>query len=187
MKTIYILLTRTDTVFSKVITRFSHEPFAHTSLLFDENFASGYSFSRKKLNNPFIGGLVCEDYPKWTGAFPNTFCRVYKLHTTDEKFEHLQQILEKWFAQQDIYGYNLRGVVGRLFNIDLEPKNKFFCTQFISTVLMEADILHFDTPPIQVIVRDFKNHPDLTLIYEGYLTSLLQEGIQDVVPLAASY
>lgn len=177
MKTIYIMLTKTDSVFCHLINQYTHEPYAHVSLLFSDDFTYGYSFSRKKIRNPFIGGFMREDYLKWVVAFPNTQCQMYQLNVSDAHYEKLIQILSRFCLEQEKYKYNILGVIGRLFNLKIEPKYSYFCSQFVSYILSEAGILKFDQEPILTTAKDFRTHPNLELIYEGFLTDLLANPI----------
>lgn len=173
MKTIYIMLTSTDSVFCHLIKHYTHEPYAHVSLLFSQDFNYGYSFSRKKISNPFIGGFMREDYVKWIAAFPGTQCQIYQLNISNPQYEKLTSLLSQFCMEQEKYKYNILGVVGRLFNLKIEPNYSYFCSQFVSYILSEAGILKFEQEPILTSAKDFRIHPDLQLIYEGYLNQLL--------------
>lgn len=173
MKTIYIMLSKTESVFCSLITSYTHEPYAHVSLLFDDDFSNGYSFSRKKIRNPFIGGFMNENYPRWVAAFPKTECLMYTLDVTDESYHLLKQQIEDFKSEQKKYKYNTLGVISYMFNVKLHPKNSYFCSHFVSYILREAKALYFDKDPFFTTAGDFRRHPDLHLIYEGYLNKLV--------------
>ncbi|MEF9959720.1 MAG: hypothetical protein RR448_00785 [Niameybacter sp.] len=175
MKTIYIMLTKTESVFCYLIKRYTHEPYAHVSLLFNDDFTCGYSFSRKKVRNPFIGGFKEEDYVKWVAAFPKTECQMYELTISDTQYTKLLDVLSPFLNEPTKYKYNILGVIGRLFHIKIEPKHSYFCSQFVSYILSKADIIHFDKKPILTTAKDFRTHSDLNLIYEGFLNALLDD------------
>lgn len=173
MKTIYIMLTKTESVFCSLITSYTREPYAHVSLLFTDDFSNGYSFSRKKIHNPFIGGFMNEDYTRWVHAFPRTECLMYTLEVSDESYQSLGKQIESFMAEQDKYTYNTLGVIGYLFNTKIQPKNSYFCSHFVSYILREAGALYFDKDPFFTLAGDFRKHPDLKLIYEGPLNQLV--------------
>lgn len=60
-KNIYVLLTDTGTMFTKLIKRITAAPYNHASLALDENLNEVFSFGRKCANNPWVGGFVEED------------------------------------------------------------------------------------------------------------------------------
>lgn len=175
MKTIYIMLTSTNSVFCHLIKYYTKEPYAHVSLLLSHDFNYGYSFSRKKIHNPFIGGFMREDYVKWVGAFPKTQCQIYQCHISDLQYQKLTTLLSKFCREQEKYKYNIAGVIGRLFNLKIEPDDHYFCSQFVSYILSASNILKFEQEPILTTAKDFRTHPDLQLIYEGYLNDFLSD------------
>lgn len=61
IKTIYVLLTDTGTLFTKIIRCFTNAPYNHVSIVLDEELNEIYSFGRKNLRNPFFGGFIRED------------------------------------------------------------------------------------------------------------------------------
>ncbi|MGL4344854.1 MAG: hypothetical protein ACRCTE_06640 [Cellulosilyticaceae bacterium] len=173
MKKIYIMLSKTNTVFCSLIQTYTKEPYAHVSLLFSDDYLFGYSFSRKKVNNPFFGGLMKEDYFKWVAAFPETECLMYELTVSSQQYASLYSLTQSFYAEKEKYKYHLLGVIGHLFNIKISMENRYFCSQFVATLLGQTGILSFDKDPLFITAADFKAKPELTLIYEGNLMELL--------------
>lgn len=56
-KKIYLLLTDTGTLFSKLIKCYTKKPYNHASIAFDGELSTVYSFGRKKPKNPFCADL----------------------------------------------------------------------------------------------------------------------------------
>lgn len=173
MKTLYIMLTKNQTVFCKLITSYTKQPFAHVSLLFDSSFVEGYSFARKNIDNPFIGGFKKENYPLWVAKFPSTYCRIYTLEVEDSVYTNLLDHIHTLQLNKEDYTYNIAGVVGRCFKLRIKPKNSYFCSQFVSYMLITHGALAFDKDPICITAGDFMTHPALNFVYEGYLNKLI--------------
>lgn len=173
MREIHILLTHTHTYFSRMITCYTKEPYAHASIVMNARCDIGYSFGRKWLRNPFIGGFNIEKYLDWVLIFPNTQCCLYSLQVTDEQYEQLELKLANMVKHKSKYKYNLLGVLGRCLDIKIKRNNTYFCTQFVATLLEELNILKFKKEPICVTARDFQEHGDLTKSYEGYLKDIV--------------
>lgn len=57
---IYIVLTYTGTILSKIIRIYTRAEFCHVSLSLDKRLNKMYSFGRLNPYNPFIGGFVHE-------------------------------------------------------------------------------------------------------------------------------
>ena len=175
MKKIYIMLSKTNTILCSLIQSYTKEPYAHVSLLFDDNFLFGYSFSRKKVHNPFLGGFMKEDYIKWVAAFPETECLIYQLKIKDTQWNHIHQKVLSFYAHKEKYRYNRLGLLTYMMGIHIKPKDRYFCSQFVSYILQDANALSFNKAPEFTTAKDFKNHPALSLIYEGNLKALLHE------------
>jgi len=74
-KKIYIVLTYTGTILSKVIRVYTRAEYCHVSLSLDKRLRKMYSFGRLNPYNPFIGGFVHE------GINVGTFKRFKKKKT----------------------------------------------------------------------------------------------------------
>ena len=59
-KKVYILLTDTGTLFTRVIRLYTKADYNHVCIGFDRSLEILYSFGRKNPSNPFIAGFVNE-------------------------------------------------------------------------------------------------------------------------------
>lgn len=80
MKKIYIILTYTGTVLSRIIKCYTKDEFSHVSIALDKDLRQMYSFGRLNPYNPFKGGFVHEGINIGTfKRFKNTRARIYSL------------------------------------------------------------------------------------------------------------
>lgn len=170
MKKIYIMLSYTGTAPSKVIKLFSREKYSHVSIGLDSELKELYSFARKKVNNPFIGGFIKEDikdgiYKK----FENTKCYIYAIEVTDEQYEAIRNIIKGFEIKKHNLHYNMIGLLGVLVNVPIERTNHYFCSQFVSEVLLKSGVLDFNIPPALVQPTHFYNMENKDVIYTGLL------------------
>ncbi len=180
MPNIYILLTKTSSTLSRVIACHTKEDYVHASIIMSKHLEHGYSFSRRKITNPLIGGFVQEDYPQWVDYFKEVQCCIYELEVTDEQYLEVKQLIQGFLLEQRKYKYHFLGVLAQGLNIDYERKNRFFCTQFVAHVLKETGVLNLNKHPIHVRSDDFRNHDQLKLVYEGPLEPALYEVIDEL-------
>lgn len=167
---IYILLTYSGSVLSKVINRYTGEPYSHVSIAFDEELNELYSFGRLRPSNPIFAGFVREDVVNGTYArFPNTTCAIYSLEISELQYRKLKKELRKFQIDGDKYGYNLIGLVGVMVNYPIERKYNYFCSQFVSSLLNNSGIKLIDKQAALTSPRDFRECNELNLIYEGNL------------------
>ena len=66
MKKIYIILTHTGTILSKIIKYYTGDEFSHVSIALDSQLRKIYSFGRLNPYNPIKGGFVHESVDKGT-------------------------------------------------------------------------------------------------------------------------
>ena len=79
MKSIFILLTKSDTYVSRIIRLVTADTYTHASISFDESLQPLYSFSRKYVNKPLPAGLQTESLT--TGFFEKFYSFVHRFCT----------------------------------------------------------------------------------------------------------
>ena len=96
MKKIYIVLTHTGTILSKIIKYWTKDEFSHVSIALDEDLKEMYSFGRLHPYNPIIGGFVHEKINKGTfKRFYKTKASIYSIEVEDNQFNNLKNIAFK--------------------------------------------------------------------------------------------
>lgn len=169
-RNVYILLTDTGTLFTKLIKSFTGAPYNHASLALDLDLHRAYSFGRKSLSNPLAAGFVEEDI--YGGIFrrhPDTRCVLLRLSATEEQYKHAGTVLEGFGRAGERCKYNLIGLLGIALNIRIEPRDRYFCSQFVAEALERSGFGLFEKPPALVAPHDFLLHPGLDKIFEGPL------------------
>lgn len=168
---VYLLLTDTGTLFTKMIKLYTKKPYNHASIVFDEHFTEVYSFGRKTPGNPFVGGFVNEDVRH--GLFVNARCAIYSFYVTDEQIFNMRSFISKIEMEEHLYRYNLLGLFSFILNKPLYRKNAYFCSEFVARVLNEGNMTRFQKPFSLVSPHDLQTIDNLKLEYEGLLSNLL--------------
>ena len=167
---IYVVLTDTGTLFTRLIKAYTRAPYNHASLALDNQLEEMFSFGRLKPNNPLRAGLVKEDvYSGVYSHFPATRCLVLKMKVSQEQKTELKHILYRYYAKREQYTYNLLGLLCIMMRIHYSSPNAYFCSEFVAGVLREAGISLWELPNSQITPHHFSQHPDLELVYEGML------------------
>lgn len=180
--TIYILLTHSGTLPSRFIKMYTREPYSHVSIALDLDLRELYSFGRLKPSNPIIGGFVREDIHFGTfGRFPNTQCALYSLTVNGYQYYSLRRELNKFLMDERRYGYNFLGLLGMVLRIPIQRTHKYFCSQFVATLLKESGIDFFQKPPALVSPMDFRKCKALNLVYEGKLKAYSLSSVEDIL------
>ena len=145
---IYLVFTRTGTWVSRLIHVFSEIKYAHSSLSFDNNFTKMYSFGRIKPENPFSGGFVEENlYDGVYKKFSNCECLIYKVRVTEEQYLFLQEQVDVFLREKEKYRYNFIGLFGVLLNVPIKRNRHYFCSQFVSEILIKSNIFSSEKTP----------------------------------------
>ncbi|WP_449538923.1 hypothetical protein [Ferdinandcohnia sp. Marseille-Q9671] len=172
---VYIILTDTGTLFTKIIKKFTKQPLNHASISFTKDLETTYSFGRKRANNPFIGGFVKENMNG--ELFQSATCAIYSLSVSDSEYKKMREFVQYFEKHKCDYKYNFIGLFGVLVNKKIIRKKAFFCSEFVATILNRGGINITCKHPSLVKPIDLVDCKDLVLLYEGTLHSfLLQHG-----------
>ena len=183
-KTVYVLLTDTGTLFTKLIKRFTNAPYNHVSIVFDEKLNEIYSFGRKFPRNPLIAGFIREDvYFGTYRYFYNTRCQLLKIDVLSKEYFRIRNAIQNFINNKDLYSYNLLGLIGVVIRHPINQINKYFCSQFVAEVFEKSGLNLWNLPPALVTPNDFFMHPRFELVYEGRLYDyplLNEEPLSDI-------
>ena len=166
---IYIVLTRTNTMFSRLIQFAKNDDYTHAAISFDKTLDQMYSFGRKNVRNPFIGRFNQESLDKG----------VYKLHkvlpgaivefeVSKAQYECARKLINHFVENSEIYKYNYIGLIKSVFNMSGCYDHRFLCSEFTYHILKESGVV--DLKISRNLVRP-QNLYELhgRLIYQGDL------------------
>jgi len=170
MNEIYVLLTNTGTKFTRLIQAFTDAPYNHASLAFDPELKELYSFGRKRPTNPWFAGFIKENVYEGTySRFPDTRCALLRLKVSARQRAAILQTVRRFQEQKDQYRYNLIGLLGVVFQVEMAPRNSYFCSQFVAEVLRNTGNPLWSRPSALVTPHDFLLHPAFERVYDGLL------------------
>lgn len=192
-KYVYIVLSRNNTFVGTVIrkraelkfwNRYMGDGYSHASLSLDDKLDNMMSFARKKVNNPFISGLIKEDIR--LGVFARSGEKsqiaVIKMEVSESQYEAIKKIMSEYWIRKDDYKYNFPALFTMLlYGKGLEVKYRYFCSQWVAEVLDKSDIYHFEKrKTCDVRPFDFYDVFKKCIVYEGmtsqYLKHISREG-----------
>lgn len=169
---VYILLTQTTSVLTKMIKFWTKKPYNHASLAFDERLEYTYSFGRVNPNDPLIGGFSHERLD--AGVFKDAQCQLLSIDVTPEQYRKMRQRVAHMEDNQLKYKYNFIGLFGARFDFEINRKHAYFCSQFVSKVLQEVGLFPEDFPARLVHPSDLVKHINLKVEYQGLLSEYLE-------------
>ena len=156
MKPIYIFLTRSRSLPSRLIALFTGDRYTHASLAFDGELTSLYSFARRYPSLPLPAGLVVEHLDR---GFYRTQrgipCAILRLRVPEAVYRSVRLRVMNMLRRSGEYRYSVLGLILCRHGIPAERKNRYFCSQFVAKVLSDAGALRLPKPPSLMRPADF--------------------------------
>lgn len=171
-QSVYILLTRTSSILSRIIGWLTRAAYTHAALSLDDEFEEMYSFTRLDPRYILPAGFAREDLRRGLyRARKDPPCRVYRFRVTEEEFEEIRERVRTMFRERARYHYNYLGVAANYFGRSHSTPQRFFCSEFVATMVSlgnpEAVICPSRTRPM-----DFTEMAGLELVFEGTVGKL---------------
>ena len=148
MKTISILLTSYTDIFSQIVNLFSNG-YSHSSISIDESENIFYSFNRK--------GFAIEKPKKYKPKTRKNKYAYIRIQVPDNKYLLIQQEIDNFLKNKNNYKYAKIGVWLCLFHIPFKFNNKYFCSQFIASLLTKTEIIKLSKKETLYKPCDFLN------------------------------
>lgn len=169
---LYIVLTRTNTVLSRIIQWIKNDEYTHAAIALDMGLNSMYSFGRKHTYNPFIGRFRKETFDQ--GAYK--LCKtlpgaIMEIEVSKEQYEKVKALLGDFIANEDLYKYNYIGLFHGLFEREAYDDHRFLCSEFVYYLLKESNIVDFKIPRNLVRPQNFLRIQG-KIIYQGDLKAV---------------
>lgn len=156
---LYIILSKTGSPASEVISLFTHKDFNHISLSFDRNLETMVSYNggghlqEPGLNSENLNSLQQKE---------DSHVLVYSLKATKEQQYNILSKINKINNEGSAYN-----VVGLVTSHSIRP-NMMFCSQFVYSMFQDTGLNFFDAPHGQVKPTDFIEKDDQQLLTFEY-------------------
>lgn len=173
MKSIYIFLSRTQSIVSRTVHLFTDAQYTHVAIAFDRDFVYLYSSARKNGVTMFPAGPCLEHLDR--GLYTRvgkTPCAIYELRVCDEAYERAKKEAEWFIRNQGMYKFNILGIVLCKFGIGLNRKNKFFCSQFVAEILLKGNCALLPKRACLMRPVDYIDIPHIKKLFEGDIGDL---------------
>jgi hypothetical protein len=167
MKYIYLVFSKTGTWLSRSISVITKCDYTHVALSFDENFDNMYTFGRLNPKNPFLGGFTTESLYSGVYKSSKVKCLIYKIPVTNNQLNLLKKELNQYLNSDTKYGYNFIGLFGVLVDKPIKRHDRYFCSQFVTTLLEKSTI--WQSPKGADLTRpmDLKTITNKKVVYQG--------------------
>jgi Orthopoxvirus protein of unknown function (DUF830). len=172
-KTVYILLTRTDTLFSRFIANITGNEYTHAALSLDYELTQLYSFGRLYAYIPWIGCFKREETAAGVyKRFPDSPCALFELKVNELSYDAINARICEIARESSRYRYNVIGLFGNYINKPIRRERRYFCSEFVADTLIRGDALRLRRDPALIRPSDFMEMVEFKRIYSGTLESL---------------
>ncbi|MDE6600500.1 MAG: hypothetical protein K2K34_10535 [Oscillospiraceae bacterium] len=188
---LYLVLTRTGTLPSKIIGFVTGKRYTHVSIASDEMLTEMYSFCRDKKEAPLPAGFNREDlFTEVFGACKTIPGEVYRLPVTDEQLERYKDVIRHFILNRGSYSYDVGALLPMALHIPYKLRNRFVCSVWVGFVLGKSGVKHnIDKQPSLIEPEDFRSIEGAELVYRGDLKKYrdyITEKNGGTVPLCGS-
>ncbi len=144
---LYIILTRPNTIVSKLIHLIKKDEYTHAAISFDKDLYNMYSFGRKYVFIPFIGRFKRENINEGIYKLHNNLPGiVMEIEVTKKQYRKARSLLNSFILNNNLYKYNYLGLLDGLLNKPASHENRFLCSEFVYHLLKESGIIDLDLP-----------------------------------------
>ena len=172
-RTVYLLLTRSETYFSRLIHLFTQGEFTHASIGLEGPTGAFYSFARKYPRLPFPGGLIREQVDRgFFSLHPHIPCCLYALTVSEDTYQSICRRVRMMYENRERYHYNMLGAMASYFKLPLVRRNHKFCSEFVAEVLYESGAVELERDPALTHPMDFCRIQGLRPILRGEVGSM---------------
>ncbi len=169
-KNIYIVISQTGTVLSRLLKLITKADYNHVSLGLTDDLEKMYSFGRLHPYNPIWGGFVIESPHSGTfKRFHNTKVIVLSLEVDGFTYRNIAETIKTIKSNPKNYHYNYFGLFLGAFKLTHKRANTYYCSEFVKDILVKNNIEGSEqlAPIVQPI--HFLDIPNTDMIYRGKL------------------
>lgn len=168
MKQVYVLVSKTATVTSKLVHTFTHGTYTHSSIAITPETDKFYSYARRRLYNFLVGGIINENIHTFVFArFPESDCALFEIDVSDEDYDRIKAQIDLCLENYDKATYSFLGAAAMRMGIVWRREIKFTCSQFVAVCLSRADGIKLPKDPYLMCPHDFPNIEGIRKIYDG--------------------
>lgn len=160
MRYLYVMVSRTDTGFARLIRRFTGCYYNHAAISFDCDLRQLYSFARRAYDLPLSACLTRESPLMYTRGQGDAQIVLYRLPVPDERFIAARRTVQMMLRDGG-YIYNVWSVFTYPLTRGLPAYKAQTCSEFTAGILRIAG-LRLERP-------DCRYHPeDFTTCWRGW-------------------
>lgn len=164
-KSIYVMISRTQTGFARLIRRFGKLRYNHAAIVLDEDFDHIYAIARPKHTGLLLAGIVRESLDRYVLKknydVPIT---VFEFRVSEEEYGRVSEFIKQGLYNPK-YLYNMYSVFTTPITGGFAVNKSFSCIEFVSYIL--KDLGYIDGKPCKYRPDDFLEIFKDRIVYQG--------------------
>ena len=130
-KPVFVVLTYTHSTMAKMIKAVTDGTYSHASIALDTNLKNMCSFNRQ--------GFVDEDIRGEGFSHDAAQYCLYMYLASNDEYNTISEIIDQFRNQRDKFKYSTKGLINYLVNKETTSTEEWFCSEFVSYLLHEAN------------------------------------------------
>ena len=145
-KSIYIIISRTNTKMGKFIRTVTQYDYNHVSLSLNDTLTPMYSFARYHQDKPFTGGFVEESWLRYLLKDKDIELIIFDIEIEKSVYEKSVELLNRFIASKEEHRYNFVEAIRSYFPLNQKVEGtNHTCLSFVVAVLNELGVLEKET------------------------------------------
>lgn len=141
MKSIFVVVSKTQTKFGKVIRTVAKQNYNHAAISLDKEFTKLYAFARPSHHSVLLARLVQENAFRYTlGKNKYVPVAVFEVPVSDEEYEWIKSTIAK-ISRDSHYIYNYMSIVTYPLLRGIKQRKAFTCVEFVAYLLQHVGYL----------------------------------------------
>ena len=110
--------------------------------------------------------------------FIDSECLIYKVKVSEIEFNSMKKEVNRFLDEKYKYKYNFIGLFAILANIPIKRKTHYFCSEFVSEILINCNLYESNKIPSLIKTNDLLEIRNKEIIYEGCINNYyVSEGL----------
>ena len=172
---VFIFLSYTGTNMAKLKKAFTHDPYAHSSLSFDTELNHMISFNRDGM----VDENIFESVYKKNAS--NIRYSLYVYMATADEYEAMREFVNTLLEKRSKLKYNMLGLTNFIFGRGSEREDKFFCSEFVASVISAGNNKVVKTRPYMTSPYMLAKNKNFVFIKTGILKNYDSKIVDKIV------
>ena len=180
-KPVFIFLSFTNTPFGKAIRSFTGQEFSHASLSMDTTLKNMVSFGTK--HDGRLGFIQDESIldKGYINSKDAGYYALYMYMAPPEEYDIMQSVVNDFKDKVDDLKFSFKGCLNLILGKETHDDTQYFCSQFVSIVLSNANPKLINKDPSLITPGDLAQLSRFVKVSEGKINQYNEKAVDTTV------